>query len=67
MINLIYRDLISNVDVIQKGDQYFGNDGKWYSVVNHITMIYDYDTFHVKHRRLDKRKMFLVELLNDTK
>lgn len=57
----IYRDLVHNVDIIQKGDQYMYPNGKWTMVTDDMIGNLVYLS---RHRRLDIRTMTIKEILN---
>jgi hypothetical protein len=61
----IYRYLVPHIDVIKQGDQYKGNSGTWYSAFRNIGETYNFNTFHLLHRRLDVRAMNIREILNN--
>lgn len=65
MIEPLYRYLIHNVDVIQKGDQYYNLDTESWDKINEYAIgeIYNNNKYY-PIRRINKRIMNLKELLN---
>jgi hypothetical protein len=65
MIKPIYRNLVNNVDIIKKGDQYYNLDTESWDKINDTAIGETYNTSkYYPIRRINMRIMNLKELLN---